>query len=259
MSFEHRAVLAISRILLLGRPICFILYSLMSSMPIERAVPRTIFVAISRSAAFISCIFSSAILRACASGDFGNFIAVWNSRSLCNACCFFQQLGNRRLFCNKGKGFILVHSNDGGRISPPIACVFALNSLQKAMIFTPAAPKAGPIGGAGLAFPAGICNLMILTTFFDIVLYYLLKNFDEASNYLFTSHSFFNEAYTRMTIKFFTHLLLVIYSTLFMLSASSLISSTWTNSRSSTRVSRPKMETMTLNRPLSWKTSVTVQ
>ena len=33
------------------------------------------------------------------------------------------------------------------------------------MMFTPAAPKAGPIGGAGFAFQVGICNLIILETF----------------------------------------------------------------------------------------------
>ena len=43
-------------------------------------------------------------------------------------------------------------------------------------MFTPAAPKAGPIGGAGLAFPPGICNLMILmilVTWNDIQRYFL--------------------------------------------------------------------------------------
>lgn len=33
-------------------------------------------------------------------------------------------------------------------------------SLQKAMIFTPCAPNAGPTGGDGLAFPAGKANLI---------------------------------------------------------------------------------------------------
>ena len=54
-----------------------------------------------------------------------------------------------------------------GTITPSFACacVAALNSLQKSMMLTPAAPKAGPIGGAGFAFPAGICSLIILETF----------------------------------------------------------------------------------------------
>jgi hypothetical protein len=36
------------------------------------------------------------------------------------------------------------------------------------MMLIPAEPKAGPIGGAGLAFPAGICSLIVFTTFFAI-------------------------------------------------------------------------------------------
>merc|ERR1719313_1723909 len=32
-------------------------------------------------------------------------------------------------------------------------------------MLTPAAPRAGPIGGAGLAFPAGIASLIIFVTF----------------------------------------------------------------------------------------------
>jgi hypothetical protein len=39
-------------------------------------------------------------------------------------------------------------------------CVCALNSLQNAMMFSPACPSAGPIGGCGVAFPAGTCSLM---------------------------------------------------------------------------------------------------
>ncbi len=33
-------------------------------------------------------------------------------------------------------------------------------------MFAPACPNAGPTGGAGFAFPAGICNLIILFTAF---------------------------------------------------------------------------------------------
>merc|ERR1719183_2859132 len=36
------------------------------------------------------------------------------------------------------------------------------------MMLTPAAPRAGPIGGAGLAFPAGIASLIIRSTFVAI-------------------------------------------------------------------------------------------
>jgi hypothetical protein len=38
--------------------------------------------------------------------------------------------------------------------------VRALNSLQKPMMLTPRWPSAGPMGGEGVAAPAGTCNLM---------------------------------------------------------------------------------------------------
>src|SRR5262245_59760359 len=38
--------------------------------------------------------------------------------------------------------------------------VLALKALQKSIMLTPCWPKAGPTGGAGVAFPAGICSLM---------------------------------------------------------------------------------------------------
>jgi hypothetical protein len=45
-------------------------------------------------------------------------------------------------------------------------CVWALNALQNSMMFRPRWPSAGPIGGAGLALPAGTCSLMKPTIFF---------------------------------------------------------------------------------------------
>src|SRR3954470_6614591 len=55
-----------------------------------------------------------------------------------------------------------------GTMSPSFACacVAALNSLQKPMMFTPCWPSAGPTGGEGFAFPAGSCSLTIPVTFF---------------------------------------------------------------------------------------------
>src|SRR4030095_8542320 len=56
-------------------------------------------------------------------------------------------------------------------ISPSSFCVLALNALQKSMMLTPAWPSAGPTGGAGVAFPAGICSLICPTTFFMNLLF----------------------------------------------------------------------------------------
>src|SRR3972149_3252719 len=53
-----------------------------------------------------------------------------------------------------------------GMISPSSWAVLALKALQKSMMLTPAWPRAGPTGGAGVAFAAGICSLICPTTFF---------------------------------------------------------------------------------------------
>merc|ERR1719183_1056764 len=52
---------------------------------------------------------------------------------------------------------------------PACADVRALYSLQNIMMFTPAAPSAGPTGGTGLALPASSASLMILVTFLAIM------------------------------------------------------------------------------------------
>src|SRR5216684_4691965 len=53
-----------------------------------------------------------------------------------------------------------------GRINPSWLPVWALKPLQNSMILTPCWPSAGPTGGEGLAFPAGICSLTTACTFF---------------------------------------------------------------------------------------------
>src|SRR5213083_3022968 len=55
-----------------------------------------------------------------------------------------------------------------GITMPGWSLVAALNSLQKPMMFTPCWPSAGPTGGAGFAWPAGICNLISPVFFFAI-------------------------------------------------------------------------------------------
>src|ERR1017187_10158171 len=46
--------------------------------------------------------------------------------------------------------------------------VFALNALQKSMMFTPCGPSAVPTGGAGVALPAAICSFTCAVIFFAI-------------------------------------------------------------------------------------------
>src|SRR5215472_6137524 len=46
--------------------------------------------------------------------------------------------------------------------------VLALKALQKSMMLTPCGPSAVPTGGAGVAFPAGICSFTEPVIFFAI-------------------------------------------------------------------------------------------
>src|SRR4030065_2023878 len=53
-----------------------------------------------------------------------------------------------------------------GMIIPSWDAVFALNALQNSMMLTPCCPRAGPTGGEGFAFPAGIWGLIWDMSFF---------------------------------------------------------------------------------------------
>src|SRR5881394_485765 len=56
----------------------------------------------------------------------------------------------------------------------PFSCaVCALNALQNSMMLTPCWPSAGPTGGAGFAWPPGICSLMSVRTFLAISVQFL--------------------------------------------------------------------------------------
>src|SRR5258708_1761906 len=59
-----------------------------------------------------------------------------------------------------------------GMINPSwsLAEVLALNALQNSIMLTPCGPSAVPTGGAGVAFPAGICSLTCAVIFFAILL-----------------------------------------------------------------------------------------
>src|SRR3982751_2779334 len=49
----------------------------------------------------------------------------------------------------------------------PASCwVCALNALQNSMMLTPCWPRAGPIGGAGVARPGLVCSFVTAETFF---------------------------------------------------------------------------------------------
>src|SRR6266536_1815073 len=60
-----------------------------------------------------------------------------------------------------------------GRTLPILSCVRALNCLQNSMILIPLEPNAGPIGGAGLAWPPLHCSftkpVISFAIFFDLL------------------------------------------------------------------------------------------
>src|SRR5574344_1996430 len=61
-----------------------------------------------------------------------------------------------------------------GMISPfSIDFVLSLNSCTNLGAEIPCGPRAGPIGGAGVADPAGHCSLMTAVTFFVAIIYLL--------------------------------------------------------------------------------------
>src|SRR5439155_25741793 len=73
---------------------------------------------------------------------------------------FFNKTAAGGLFVIKVNDLSLKTVITTGKMSPACFWVAALNSLQNAMMLTPRGPNAVPTGGAGLACPAGICNLI---------------------------------------------------------------------------------------------------
>src|SRR6185312_5897769 len=138
-----------------------------TSTPIERAVPAMMCIAASTSFAFRSGSFVSAISRSWA--RLIVFILVWFGLPDLLAMLSASQISTAA-----GGVFVMnVRSSNTlistGVIRPAFGpCVAALNALQNSMMLTPCWPSAGPTGGAGLAWPAGICSLMTLMTFFAI-------------------------------------------------------------------------------------------
>src|SRR5687768_16706634 len=135
-------------------------------MPIERAVPATIFSAASTSLALRSGILVSAISRSwslvmdptlvfCGTPEPDSMPAALSSRRAAGGVLVMK---------------VKLRSSNTeistGTTMPRCDSVCALYCLQNSMMLTPCWPSAGPTGGAGVAAPAWICSLMTAASFF---------------------------------------------------------------------------------------------
>src|SRR5580658_1060900 len=141
-----------------------------TSTPMLRAVPLSVFMAASTVKQFRSGILILAISSTC-------FSVITPTLVLCGSGDPLARFTARLISTGTG-GVLVIKVNERsekivittGMISPSwsLLDVLALNALQKSMMLTPCGPRAVPTGGAGVAFPAGICNFTEPVTFFAI-------------------------------------------------------------------------------------------
>src|SRR5574340_1486505 len=120
------------------------------------AVPSIVLTAASRPPAVISGILSFAISSTC-------FLVTFPTFSLFGS---FEPFSTPAALSNRieAGGVLVIKVTDlsaytvmtTGITMPSWDWVLALQVLQNSIIFTPCCPRAGPTGGEGLAFPAGI-------------------------------------------------------------------------------------------------------
>src|SRR6185437_2954537 len=136
-------------------------------MPMLRALPAIVRTAASRSAAVRSGCLVFAISSACARVSLPTLSAFGLLLPLSTFAAFLISTVAGGVFMTNVKllsAYAVMITGIGRPGSTP--CVCALNALQNSMMLRPRWPSAGPIGGLGLALPAGTCSLMKPTTFF---------------------------------------------------------------------------------------------
>src|SRR5262249_35167999 len=137
-----------------------------TSRPRLRAVPSTVLMAASIDEAVRSGIFMRAISSTCLRVTCPTLFLPGSPDPFSTPAA--------RLSSTAAGGVFLTNVNDRsaytvmihGMLSPACACVWALNALQNSMMLTPRCPSAGPTGGLGFAWPAGIWSLISAITFF---------------------------------------------------------------------------------------------
>src|SRR5271157_5507754 len=142
-------------------------------MPMLRAVPAMTRNAASSEVAFKSFIFILTISKTCLRLTLPtlSLFGIFEPEAMPAAFLSKMEAGGDLVIKVKDLSAKTVMTT--GMIMPDCSRVAALNSLQKAMMFTPCWPRAGPTGGAGLACPAGICSLICPVIFFAINLGFL--------------------------------------------------------------------------------------
>src|SRR3972149_6096565 len=135
----------------------------------ERAPPALVRPAASRSAAVRSGILVLAISSACARVSLPTLSVCGTLLPLSIPIAFLISTlaGGVLMMKVKLLSANAVMPTGSGRPGSTF-CVCALNALQNSMMLRPRWPSAGPIGGLGLALPAGTCSLIKPTIFFAI-------------------------------------------------------------------------------------------
>src|SRR5215831_7427991 len=131
-----------------------------TSIPIERAVPRMLLIAVSMEAAFRSGIFCLAMSSTCFAVTLPTLSLFGVPDPLAMPAARFNRTEAGGVLVMKEKDRSLYTETTTGMINPSISfwLVLALNCLQNSMMLICAWPSAGPTGGAGVALPAAICS-----------------------------------------------------------------------------------------------------
>src|SRR5216684_4959162 len=137
----------------------------------DRAVPRTLLIAVSTEAAFRSGIFCLAMSSTCFSVTLPTLSLLGVPDPLAMPAARFNRIDAGGVLVMKVNDRSLYTETTTGMISPSISFWFvrALNCLQNSMMLICAWPNAGPTGGAGVALPAAICNFTKPVTFLAII------------------------------------------------------------------------------------------
>src|SRR5690349_11315411 len=145
-----------------------------------RAVPITVRTAESRLVVLRSTSLIFAISSTCFFVTLPTLLRFGSEEPLAILAARFSSTEAGGVFKMKVNVRSLYTVTSTGKIIPSGSfAVLALNCLQKSMMFRPCGPSAVPTGGAGVALPAGNCNLIVVCTFFamfpaSILLFFVL-------------------------------------------------------------------------------------